>query len=97
MHDTDGWTEALALPDSLMWLIKSQKQLTAGKEIEGHRQMLMMGSTDQEIGKLNRENSAITHTPSHKFLVVPLIITFDYCCSCTKERHITVEAVVPLQ
>ena len=26
-------------------------------------QLLMMGSTDQEIIELNRENNAITHTP----------------------------------
>jgi len=28
----------------------AQKQFTAGKKFEGQRQMLMTGSTDQEIG-----------------------------------------------
>jgi len=42
------------------------KTVTAnGKgKTEGQWQMLMMGSIDQEIGALNRENNAVTHVRS---------------------------------
>jgi len=40
---------------------KTQKRFTAGKKIEGQGQMPMMGSTDEEIGALNRETNAVRH------------------------------------
>ena len=43
---------------------KTQKQLTpAEQELHCQRQMLLMGSTDQETGALNPENNAIMHRP----------------------------------
>ena len=52
--DTDSQTHGHGIyRESIARTVKTKRQLRAGEDIEGQKQMLMIRSADQEIGELN--------------------------------------------
>jgi len=77
---------------------KNAEQHIAGKDTGGQKQMLMLGSIDQETGAVNRENDAITHPLSQiPGYATNLKCVMRYCLLSSQQLQLPSESSILFQ